>query len=110
MDAGVMMLSLLAGFVGAAAGALLMIGRLKQQHARLLETVELRLNDSSRDAKLGQLLETVDKRLNDAASLVPQRKIPATNLPLADGSAPAGDASAANRGVVPTRGFGDAKP
>lgn len=52
----------------------------------------------------------IDKRLADAASFLPQRKIPPTNLPLADAGTSTGNASDVNRGVVPTRGFGDAKP
>jgi hypothetical protein len=42
----------------------------------------------------------VDKRLSDSAAYVPQRKLPATRLDL-------GGEAEANRGVVPTRGFGD---
>ncbi len=52
----------------------------------------------------------VEKRINDAASSLPTKKIPATNLPAIAGTAPAPTPESLNQGVVPTRGFGDAKP
>jgi hypothetical protein len=54
----------------------------------------------------------VEKRLTETAATVPPRKIPVTSLPfaLAAASPVMAEFDPLNQGVVPTRGFGDAKP
>ncbi len=53
----------------------------------------------------------IEKRITEATIALPPNKIPATLLPAAAGTSVASTASnPLNQGVVPTRGFGDAKP